>query len=688
MNRSTTRVELIFSPFQMKNTNTPASANLTFLKGGGEMGELTRSFNWANTVVGAPETWPQSLQTIVGVILRARMPMFLWWGDELIQFYNDAYRPSLGMSGKHPKALGQHGADCWPEIWPVIKPLIDQVLSGGEATWQEDALIPIYRNDALEDVYWTFSYSYVPDDNGETGGVLVICTETTQKVKLFNALQESAQELLRTRNTVEKQRDRMKRFLMEAPAGICILEGPDMVYEFINPVYQQLFPGRELLGKALLEAVPELSDQPVVDILREVYRSKRTFEGQALLIPLPNAETSRMEEHFFNFIYQPKFDSAGNVDGIMVFVFEVTNLIRTEKDLEKMKETLDSAIQAAELGIFSYDIHSRTLEGNDKCRTIFGIPMGVEVDLQRDVLAMIHPEDLKNILSLAKKRDANGDDDGSYDVEFRIDATDEEQVRWIKARGRAYFDHDEQPLHFIGALLDITEQKVNEIRKNDFIGIVSHELKTPLTSLTAYIQLLSRKVGTGNPIVEGILPKMNVQLKKMTTLINGFLNVSRFEAGKIDLNKTVFHTKELLTEIMGELAMTTSSHQITIECPLEFQTYADRDKIASVISNLLSNAIKYSPKGKDIYISCVQADNGQLFSVKDEGMGIKPQDLPKLFDRFFRIATKHTQNISGFGIGLYLSSEIIRLHGGKIWAESESGIGSTFFFFLPEAGDL
>ena len=93
-----------------------------FLQGGGEMGERTRNFNWANTSVGSPDTWPQSLKTTVGILLTAKFPMFLWWGEDLIQFYNDAYRPSLGNNGKHPSALGAKGNETWPEIWPVIYP--------------------------------------------------------------------------------------------------------------------------------------------------------------------------------------------------------------------------------------------------------------------------------------------------------------------------------------------------------------------------------------------------------------------------------------------------------------------------------------------------------------------------------------------------------------------------------------
>ena len=166
-----------------------------FLSGGGQMGEIIRSFNWSQTSIGPPEEWPQSLLTTVSNLLRSKFPMFLWWGTDLIQFYNDAYRPSLGNEGKHPAALGQKGKDCWPEIWDVIYPLIQQVQTTGEATWHEDQLVPIFRNGKIEDVYWTFSYSAVLNDLGAFGGVLVTCTETTEKVNHLRLLAESEDQL-------------------------------------------------------------------------------------------------------------------------------------------------------------------------------------------------------------------------------------------------------------------------------------------------------------------------------------------------------------------------------------------------------------------------------------------------------------------------------------------------------------
>lgn len=231
---------------------------------------------------------------------------------------------------------------------------------------------------------------------------------------------------------------------------------------------------------------------------------------------------------------------------------------------------------------------------------------------------------------------------------------------------------------------DITEKKLDETRKNDFIGMVSHELKTPLTSLTALIQVAHGKAKKGeDTFLTGAMEKAGLQVKRMTAMINGFLNISRLEAGKIHIEKQHFDLGELLNEIMDETRLIVGSHHINLTACSNINLNADRDKISSVISNLISNAVKYSPRGKQIDIKCNVRDKMVIVSVKDEGMGIKLHDLDKIFDRYYRVETHHTRHISGFGIGLYLSAEIIKGHGGEIWAESESGKGSTFYFSLP-----
>ncbi len=154
-------------------------SSLSFLHGGGELGELIRSKDWSLTPLGPPENWPQSLKTTLGILLNSRYPMFVFWGPQLIKIYNDGYRPITGH--KHPWALGRPGPDVWPEIWDDIKPLVDRALAG-DPTWSDDLLLFMERNGFPEEVYFTFSYSPIPDESGGIGGMFCACTETTGEV--------------------------------------------------------------------------------------------------------------------------------------------------------------------------------------------------------------------------------------------------------------------------------------------------------------------------------------------------------------------------------------------------------------------------------------------------------------------------------------------------------------------------
>ncbi|MBZ4415776.1 response regulator [Myxococcus sp. RHST-1-4] len=168
------------------------------------MGALMRSFDWARTPLGPVETWPTSLHTALGLVLGGRFPMLLWWGEQLIQLYNDAYRPILGS--KHPRSLGASGAEVWAEIWHIIGPQAEDVRAGGPATWNEHLLLPMQRRGFLEETYFTFSYSPVPDDSGGVGGVLVTCQETTAQVqdaRQLRTLRDLGASLVETRSAEE-----------------------------------------------------------------------------------------------------------------------------------------------------------------------------------------------------------------------------------------------------------------------------------------------------------------------------------------------------------------------------------------------------------------------------------------------------------------------------------------------------
>ena len=288
------------------------------LFGSGEMADLTRAFNWSGTPVGPVEQWPEALLTTVNTILASRHPMFLWWGPELIQFYNDAYRPSI-REDKHPRALGQSGRECWPEIWPIIWPQIEAVMTRGEASWHENQLVPIYRHGKLEDVYWTYGYSPVRDATGKICGTLVVCTETTASVSAKRQLQ--------------LEMERLADLFQQAPAFFAVLSGPEFVFEMINPPYQELIGQRSLLGKTVREAVPEAEGQGFLALLEGVYRTGQPFVGQGTPIQLARSTSQLLELRYIDFVYQPRREQDGSISGIIVLGVDVTEGKRAEQVL-------------------------------------------------------------------------------------------------------------------------------------------------------------------------------------------------------------------------------------------------------------------------------------------------------------------------------------------------------------------
>ena|GEM_PF-817917 len=358
--------------------------------------------------------------------------------------------------------------------------------------------------------------------------------------------------------------------------------------------------------------------------------------------------------------------------------------IDLQKAISKVTESEDKlwqAIQTGKMGTWSIDPHTYELTMSDFIRDLLGFPLDGVVS-PTDILEVVDPEFREPLSDVLRNAIENHQ---STDIEYSVVNRLTGERKWVRATGKVFFDADGNANEYSGLFMDITERKLDDLRKNDFIGMVSHELKTPLTSLNAYVQMLQQRTAkTGDTFTAGALQKAHTQVKKMTVMINGFLNVSRLESGKIHLHKQEFLLNEVLKDVVDEVTLTlSSSHVITIAQLTPVTVYADIDKIGNVITNLLSNAVKYSPTGKQITVNCIIVDDAVQVSITDEGMGIKPQHLTKLFDRFYRVDAKHTQQISGFGIGLYLSAEIVKSHGGHIWVESETGVGSTFYFTLP-----
>jgi len=246
---------------------------------------------------------------------------------------------------------------------------------------------------------------------------------------------------------------------------------------------------------------------------------------------------------------------------------------------------------------------------------------------------------------------------------------------------------------------DVTREREADRLKSEFISIVSHELRTPLTSILGYTELLLAREFSPSERREFIKTVYD-QANHLSQIVEDLLGVTRLEAGKVHLNQWVVSLRQLIGEVVAQLTNLSTRHRVVIDIPQRLPpAYVDRDKVKQVLVNLLTNAVKYSPRGGEVALEVREAapealppdhPEGQwlLVSVRDAGIGIGPEDLPKIWERFYRVDNTNTRRIGGTGLGLSISRDLARLHGGRIWVESTPGKGSAFSFTLPIATEL
>jgi two-component system sensor histidine kinase VicK len=674
-----------------------------------------------------------SSEALLEVLMLSKSATAIYTTEDLIiQMANDAM---IAFWGKDRSVIGMSVKTAIPEL--AGQPFIDllrHVWHTGETYSVKDTCAHLKINGKLQTFYFDFEYQAIKKADGETYCILHTTTDVTanvlnsniisgqstrerefieelavsnqelassnEKLTSINEEQQAVNEdllraneellltknhLLVANNKLLESEHRFRAIVAQAPFGMSVLRGEDMVIEVANNIILNIWgrTAKETINKPHQEARPELRGQSINDWLDEVYRTGIRRVNTEIKVMLYD-EIAGTREAIINSVYQPLKDSSGKVTGILLVLEEVTERVMHRREAERIQEMFNRAVKAAELGTFDLNPATGKFTGNNLLKSWFGLQPEDEIDLSKATDG-IADEDRERVIREIQNA-LNPASGGNYDTEYTILNPQTHIPRIVRAKGRVTFDDQQQPVYFNGTLQDITERKLDENRKNDFIAMVSHELKTPLTSTKAYVQMLSAKAAkSGDYFTSGVLDKIDMQVNKMNTLIKGFLDVARIESGKIHLNQQVFGLHELLTEVVEEATLLTHSHDISIHDCEDVMVEADRDKIGQVINNFITNAIKYSPKGKRIVLSCKSDSHTVQISVKDEGIGIKPQDVDKLFERFYRVDSKHTKTISGFGIGLYLCAEIIRRHNGKIWVESETGHGSTFSFCLPLA---
>jgi PAS domain S-box-containing protein len=365
----------------------------------------------------------------------------------------------------------------------------------------------------------------------------------------------------------------------------------------------------------------------------------------------------------------PIKDSRGTIVGASAIARDITE----HKQLEaKFRRLFDSNL----IGVFVSDFAGTFLDANDAFLDVLGYTRAelLAGTMQRDALT---PPEFHSLSQNAVKALRETGSSGAYEKEYLHKSG--RRIPVLVAVTRI-----EQTETCMGFVLDIGERKELEKRKDEFISMASHELKTPLTSLKGFLGLLQRRLTTqGDEQALHYLARMDAQVNRLTKLVNELLDLSKMQTGQLDYREERFEVDALVQEIMENVQGTTQTHRLLLEGQIGAEVFGDRDRIGQVLINLLNNAIKYSPQGDRVLVRVAISQNKALVSVQDFGIGIAEEHQHKIFERFYQVTDPEEKTYPGLGIGLYISYQIVKRHGGRMWVESKKGEGAAFQFTLP-----
>jgi len=640
---------------------------------------------------------------IVEALVSSPAPTAIYAGENMIiHFANEGM---LALWGKDPSVLGKPLMEAIPELegQPFLE-LLREVWRSGKSYSVHEAPAKLIKDGVETLDYFDYEYKALTDHQNKTWCILNTALEVTSRREFLQQIREKEErenklneemaatleeltatneELSKSMHQLSQSREYIRTIIEQAPVGIAMLKGPEHIIEIANPSILDIWGHKEsdVIGRAHEDARPELRGQPVNDWLKEVYQTGKPKINNEFTVQLRHNDGLR--EAIVNSIYQPIFNDHGEISGVLIILEEITEQILAHRKNENDQQMLALAIDAGELATFYYQTRTNLFSGNNLLKSWFGLSSEENLDLSIALEAIV-PEDRERV-SNAITSVLSRDSDGNYFIEYKIHNKIDKKTRLLQASGRVFYDKDGHPLSLNGTLRDITKQKKEEERKDDFMGMVSHELKTPLTSLKAYIQILQRFETTErDPRQKGILEKCLKQADYMNSMINGFLNISRLESGQLHIERTAFDFQLLFSEIEDEVLSTNQNRTFNFSPSGHTLVNADREKIAQVLHNLIGNAIKYSPTDTTITVKYMTVDENNLrISVQDMGIGIAPDDQERIFDRYYRVKDLSSRYIAGFGIGLYLCKEIIELHGGSITVDSIINESTTFSVTIP-----
>ncbi|MBS7565181.1 PAS domain-containing sensor histidine kinase [Mucilaginibacter sp. Bleaf8] len=580
--------------------------------------------------------------------------------EGVCELFNELFSKVWGNRDVLNKPMRQ----AWPELdGQGFFEIVERVFDTGNAEYgyEYPARADWHHTGKTAEAFFDFVYSPYRNQEGVIDGVMIFGMDVTARVQARKQLAE--QQLL------------FKDITDAAATALWMVDKHGNI-TFVNQTWADWtgHPKEALLGRGWVDFVAHEDRERVISsYIREVTRKWqyhvdfRILRGDGKIQWVAATGKPR---------YLPDGEFAGYVGSCM----DITERKKWEQILLDSEQRFRTIADSAPVLIWMSGPNKKTTFLN-KSWTQFADESSLLSDKGLMQSDLIHKSDVEMVVEQYRRA---FDRQREFYLEYRMLRNDG-NYRWIGMKGVPRLANDGTLVGYIGSGMDITEMKEHEQVKNDFIGMASHELKTPITSIKAYVQLLlSIYKDADDEFLKKSLTTVNKQINKLTRLISDLLDVSKMESGRLSLNSEPFVLNDVLKETIEEVQHTAAHHDIVYTaCSDTITVLADRDRIAQVLINFLTNAIKYSPEADrvDVNVTCKQ--NEAIIAVKDYGIGISAEEQNKIFNRFYRVEGRNEQTFSGFGIGLYVAAEIIKRHNGNTWVESHPGTGSVFYFSLP-----
>ena len=487
---------------------------------------------------------------------------------------------------------------------------------------------------------------------------------------------------------LNNEREHLRSLFNQAPGFVAVLMGPKHVFELANEAYYQLVGHREIIGKTVWEALPEVAGQGFEAFLDSVYTTGVPWATRGMPVAVQPERGGPVVQRYVDLVYQPYRDAQGVTIGIFAQGYDVTDVVEAQAAKRESDERLKDGLEAAKMVVWDWDLKTGQLAYSENIAQV----LGCAPEMMSSVAQYIHPEDRERMRAAHERAMTRA---GAYQEIIRFIRPDNGRQVWLDSRGKVRYDQQGQAVGIRGVTVDVTERYQAELelreanrRKDEFLAMLAHELRNPLAPISTAADML-RFVANNDARVTKASEVISRQVRHMTELVDDLLDVSRVTRGLVQLDMETVDIKSVVSSAVEQARplIEGRNHALVVKTgSAHAAVRGDRTRLVQVIANLLNNAAKYTPQGGEITLAVASHEGEVSIDVIDNGIGIDSELLPHIFELFTQAERTPDRAQGGLGIGLALVKNMVNLHGGDVSASSEGpGKGSIFRITLPVA---